>query len=188
MSGDSDFDFDNDLKQGLLLGAAWLLSEWMRFCYATIRWTHENEQVAEEVWADGGGVLWVNDSKATNIGSTDVALRSMDRPVVLLLGGRHKGEPYSGLLDAMRGRVRRVIAFGEAEQRIADDLAGHVDVDRVAGTFDTVVAHAARIAEPGDAILLSPACASFDMFRDYEDRGRTFRELALQHAAAEVRA
>ncbi|CAN5854823.1 UDP-N-acetylmuramoyl-L-alanine--D-glutamate ligase [soil metagenome] len=135
-----------------------------------------------EIVADSDGVLWINDSKATNTGSTAVALRSMERPVVLLLGGRDKGEPYTALLDAMHERVRVVIAFGEAEQRIADDLAAHVRVDRVAGTFDVVVAHAARVAEPGDAVLLSPACASFDMFRDYEDRGRTFRELALQHA------
>jgi UDP-N-acetylmuramoylalanine--D-glutamate ligase len=135
-----------------------------------------------EVVADHEDVLWVNDSKATNIGSTAVALRSTDRPVILLLGGRHKGESYTGLLDAMRGRVRRVIAFGEAEQRIANELTGHIDVDRVAGTFETVVAHAARIAQPGDVILLSPACASFDMFSDYEHRGRVFRELALRHA------
>jgi UDP-N-acetylmuramoylalanine--D-glutamate ligase len=135
-----------------------------------------------EVVADAAGVLWINDSKATNVGSTEVALRSIDRPIVLLLGGRHKGEPYDRLLGAMRGRVRRVIAFGEAEQRIADELASQVRVDRVAGAFDAVVAHAARSAQPGDAILLSPACASFDMFRDYEHRGRVFRELALRHA------
>jgi UDP-N-acetylmuramoylalanine--D-glutamate ligase len=139
-----------------------------------------------EVVAEAGAVLWVNDSKATNVGSTEVALRSIERPVVLLLGGRHKGEPYGRLLDAMRGRVRRVVAYGEAEQRIADDLAEHIPLDRVAGSFETVVAHAARIARPGDAILLSPACASFDMFRDYEERGCTFRALAQRHAGVEA--
>jgi UDP-N-acetylmuramoylalanine--D-glutamate ligase len=135
-----------------------------------------------EVVADAGGILWVNDSKATNVASTAVALRSLDRPVVLLLGGRHKGEAYTALADA--GRIRRVIAYGEAEQRIADDLHGRVAVDRVSGTFETVVAHAARVAQQGDAVLLSPACASFDMFRDYEARGSAFRDLARQHAGA----
>jgi UDP-N-acetylmuramoylalanine--D-glutamate ligase len=135
-----------------------------------------------EVVAAAGGIVWINDSKATNVTSTAVALRSMDRPVVLLLGGRHKGEPYTALLDAMGDRVKRVIAYGEAEQRIADDLSAHVAVDRVSGTFETVVAHAARIAGDGDAVLLSPACASFDMFRDYEERGRAFTALARQFA------
>jgi UDP-N-acetylmuramoylalanine--D-glutamate ligase len=135
-----------------------------------------------EVVTETGGVLWVNDSKATNVTSTNVALKSIDRPVVLLLGGRHKGEPYTALLDSARGRVKRVIAFGEAEQRIADDLFAHLPVDRVSGDFETVVAHAARVAEAGDAVLLSPACASFDMFRDYEERGRVFKAIVTRHA------
>ncbi|HEX6134503.1 MAG TPA: UDP-N-acetylmuramoyl-L-alanine--D-glutamate ligase [Longimicrobiales bacterium] len=135
-----------------------------------------------EVVADAHDILWINDSKATNIGSTVVALRSMDRPVVLLLGGRHKGEPYTGLLEAMRGRVQRVIAYGEAGAVVEQDLAGHVPVERVDGAFEDVVARAAFVANPGDAILLSPACASFDMFRDYEDRGRRFKELAGRFA------
>lgn len=135
-----------------------------------------------EVVADAGGVLWVNDSKATNIESTLVALRSVDRPIVLLLGGRHKGEPYTRLLPALHDRAVRVVAYGEAADRVADDLAGDVAVDQVTGTFDDVVAHAASIARPGDAVLLSPACSSFDMFRDYEERGARFRQLAAQHA------
>jgi UDP-N-acetylmuramoylalanine--D-glutamate ligase len=137
-----------------------------------------------EVVAESEGVLWVNDSKATNIGSTIVALRSIDRPVVLLLGGRHKGEPYTKLLDAMQGRVTNVVAYGDAAALIESDLAGHVNVERVEGTFDDVVARAAALARPGDAVLLSPACASFDMFRDYEQRGRAFRDLVLRFAEA----
>jgi UDP-N-acetylmuramoylalanine--D-glutamate ligase len=135
-----------------------------------------------EVVADAGGILWVNDSKATNVTSTAVALRSVDRPVVLLLGGRHKGEPYTALAEAAAGRLRRVIAFGEAEQQIANDLYHAVAVDRVSGDFAAVVAQAARVAQPGDVVLLSPACASFDMFRDYEERGSAFRRLARQYA------
>jgi UDP-N-acetylmuramoylalanine--D-glutamate ligase len=135
-----------------------------------------------EVVSEAGGVLWINDSKATNVTSTAVALRSIDRPVVLLLGGRHKGEPYTALLDAMQGRIARVIAFGEAEQRVADDLSAHVPVDRVSGDFETVVAHAARVATSGDAVLLSPACSSFDMFHDYEERGRVFKDIVARTA------
>ena len=137
-----------------------------------------------EVVSETDGVLWVNDSKATNIASTIVALRSMDRPVILLLGGRHKGEPYTQLLDAMQGRVTKVIAYGEAAPIVADDLAGHAAVDRVDGSFADVVARAAAAARSGDAVLLSPACASFDMFRDYEERGRAFKTLVREFAEA----
>jgi UDP-N-acetylmuramoylalanine--D-glutamate ligase len=135
-----------------------------------------------EVVADRGGVLWINDSKATNIGSTLVALRSMTRPVILLLGGRHKGEPYTPLLAAMRERDVRVIAFGEAASLIEDDLGAHVSVERAPADLTDVMARAARAARPGDAVLLSPACASFDMFRDYEERGRRFKQIVARLA------
>ncbi|MDB4949227.1 MAG: murD [Gemmatimonadetes bacterium] len=128
--------------------------------------------------ADRDGVLWINDSKATNLASTQVALRSTHRPVVLLLGGRHKGEPYTGLLDDLRGRVRTVLAYGEAAPIIQADLSAEVPVERVDGGFDAVVRRAAEIARTGDVVLLSPACSSYDMFRDYEERGRRFAELA----------
>jgi UDP-N-acetylmuramoylalanine--D-glutamate ligase len=136
-----------------------------------------------EVVADAGGVLWVNDSKATNVGSTVVALRSLqDRPVVLLLGGRHKGEPYSALVDALRGRDAHVIAYGEAAALVEVELHGHIAVERVDGPFEEVIGRAAEVAQPGAAVLLSPACSSFDMFRDFEERGDRFRELAAAHA------
>jgi UDP-N-acetylmuramoylalanine--D-glutamate ligase len=121
-----------------------------------------------------GGVLWINDSKATNIASTEVAVRGMTRPFVLLLGGRHKGEPYTRLADAFGGRCRGVIAFGEAAELIERDLGGAVPVTR-GGTFPDVLARARALARPGDAVLLSPACSSYDMFRNYEDRGAQFR-------------
>lgn len=124
------------------------------------------------------GVLWINDSKATNISSTRVAIEGMTRPTVLLLGGRHKGEPYTNLLDVLEGRVRVVIAYGEAGAEVESELAPHLPVERVTGTFEAVMARAAELARPGDAVLLSPACSSYDMFRDYEERGDRFRELA----------
>jgi UDP-N-acetylmuramoylalanine--D-glutamate ligase len=138
-----------------------------------------------EVVGEVAGVLWVNDSKATNIGSTDVALRSIERPIVLLLGGRHKGEPYTALLDAMRGRVKRVIAYGESAALVEGDLAAHIPVERLGSDFVEVVERAARAASTGDAVLLSPACASYDMFRDYEERGRTFKQLVRARAGAQ---
>jgi UDP-N-acetylmuramoylalanine--D-glutamate ligase len=130
------------------------------------------------------GVLWINDSKATNLASTAVALRSATRPVVLLLGGRHKGEPYTGLLEAMGDRVRTVVAYGEAAPIIDGDLRGKVDVVREDGPFEDVVARARSVARPGDVVLLSPACSSYDMFRDYEERGRRFAQLATAGGAA----
>jgi UDP-N-acetylmuramoylalanine--D-glutamate ligase len=140
---------------------------------------HRLESVTE-----ANGVLWVNDSKATNIGSTLVALRSMTRPTVLLLGGRHKGEPYTMLLDEIREHVTAVVAYGEAADRIVADLAPHVRVDRVTGDFEQVVSRAAELARPGDSVLLSPACSSYDMFRNYEERGARFKALATAHAGA----
>jgi UDP-N-acetylmuramoylalanine--D-glutamate ligase len=121
-----------------------------------------------------GGVLWVNDSKATNIASTTVALDAMERPFVLLLGGRHKGEPYTSLADHMKGRCKAVVAFGEAGDTVERDLKGKVKVVR-GGSFREVLEKARKLTEPGDAVLLSPACSSYDMFRNYEDRGAQFR-------------
>jgi UDP-N-acetylmuramoylalanine--D-glutamate ligase len=128
------------------------------------------------------GVLWIDDSKATNIASTRVAVRGMTRPTVLLLGGNHKGEPYTELLPDLAGRVKTVIAYGEAAPLIAADLEGRAPVERVDGPFEAVVDRARRIARPGDAVLLSPACSSFDMFRNYEERGERFAQLAREGA------
>lgn len=128
------------------------------------------------------GVLWVNDSKATNIASTRVAVRGMTRPTILLLGGKHKGEPYTELLPDLAGHARVVLAFGEAAPTIMADLEGKAPVERVDGPFEAVVQRAREIAVPGDAVLLSPACSSFDMFRNYEERGERFAQLAREGA------
>jgi len=134
---------------------------------------HRLEPVAER-----GGVLWVNDSKATNVSAAISAVRSLDRPVVLLLGGKDKGEDFGRLRSALGERVRRVVAYGEARERIADALEQEADVTRVDGSFEDAVAAASTAARPGDAILLAPACSSFDMFENYEARGRRFSDLA----------
>lgn len=128
--------------------------------------------------ADRDGILWINDSKATNIESTRVALRSMTRPVVLLMGGRGKGEPFGSLTGELTAHARVVIAYGESAERIERELGGTISVERVGGSFDDAVDRARATARPGDSILLSPACASFDMFRDFAERGRAFAHLA----------
>lgn len=122
------------------------------------------------------GVLWINDSKATNIAATTVAVLAMERRFVLLLGGRHKGEPYTSLAPLLAARCRLVIAYGEAGPIVEQDLAGKVPLER-GTTFEDVVERARRAAQPGDAVLLSPACSSYDMFKNYEERGATFRRL-----------
>ena len=127
-----------------------------------------------------GGVLWINDSKATNVSSTLVAVEGMRRPTVLLLGGRHKGEPYTALAEPLRRTGRAVIAYGEAAELVERDLSGVVPLERLGSSFDEVIARARALARPGDAVLLSPACSSYDMFRNYEHRGAEFARLAAQ--------
>ena len=124
------------------------------------------------------GVEWINDSKSTNVASTLVALRGMQRPTVLLLGGRHKGEPYTALSDEVARTVKVVLAYGEAAPIVAKDLDGVVTLERVTGSFADVIERARAVAAAGDAVLLSPACSSYDMFDNYEQRGREFKRLA----------
>lgn len=131
-----------------------------------------------ELVGEWNGVQWINDSKATNISSTLVAVSGMTRPTVLLLGGRHKGEPYTSLEQPIRAHVKRVLAYGEAAEQIERDLGGIVTVERLGRDFGAVIARARQLAVPGDAVLLSPACSSYDMFKNYEDRGAQFRTLA----------
>ncbi|MDB4883958.1 MAG: UDP-N-acetylmuramoylalanine--D-glutamate ligase [Gemmatimonadetes bacterium] len=131
-----------------------------------------------------GGVEWINDSKSTNVASTLVALRGMRRPTVLLLGGRHKGEPYTALADELRRTARAVLAYGESASIVEADLGGVIPVERLGSSFDDVLARARELAQPGDAVLLSPACSSYDMFDNYEQRGREFKRIAGQLGGA----
>ncbi len=131
-----------------------------------------------ETVADSGGVLWINDSKATNVAAARVGIAAMTRPTVLLLGGRHAGEPYVALADVIRRQCKAVLAFGESAELIQQDLGSIVPVQRVSGRFPDVVARARELAAPGDCVLLSPACKSFDMFTDFEARGAAFTRLA----------
>ena len=132
------------------------------------------------------GVRWVNDSKATNVAAAASALGSLEGPIVLLAGGTDKGEDLRGLLPAMGGRVRAVVAYGAAGGRVAAELGdAAVPVTRVDGPFEEVVAAARALARPGDTLLLAPACSSFDMFENYQHRGDAFRALAGAARAGE---
>jgi UDP-N-acetylmuramoylalanine--D-glutamate ligase len=132
-----------------------------------------------EVAGEPGGVLWINDSKATNVGSTLVAVQGMTRPTILLLGGRHKGEPYTALAEPLRRIGKTVLAYGESAPIIEQDLGGLVPIERLGSSFPDVIARARALAKPGDVVLLSPACSSYDMFNNYEERGAEFKRLAL---------
>jgi len=124
------------------------------------------------------GVQWINDSKATNVSSALVALESMTRPTILLAGGVHKGEPYTALAAPLARIGKAVLAYGESAPLIVADLAGKVPVERLGNNFNEVIARARALATPGDAVLLAPACSSFDMFHNYAERGETFARLA----------
>ncbi len=120
-----------------------------------------------------GGVRFYDDSKATNVGSVEGSLAGWDTPYVLLLGGRHKGAPYTPLVPVLCDRCRAVVVLGESAPLIRADLAGHLPLHDAA-SFDDAVRMAAALARPGDAVILSPACSSYDMFDNYKQRGDRF--------------
>lgn len=131
------------------------------------------------------GVRYVNDSKATNVDAVGFALRSFDAAVVLIAGGKDKGTDFAPLARAVAERVKRLILIGEAADKMERELGGVVDTERADSLGDAVRA-ARRAASAGDVVLLSPACASFDMFDDFEDRGRRFKdEVARLEPAAD---
>ncbi len=131
---------------------------------------HRLEKVREK-----DGVLFVNDSKATNIDSLIKALESFDRPVILIAGGRGKKSSYAVLRPLVSAKVKAMITIGEDAPLLEEALGDIVPTQR-AQTLPDAVKVAAALARSGDCILLAPACASFDMFRNYEHRGRVFKE------------
>jgi len=123
-----------------------------------------------------GGVLYINDSKATNVNSTWYALESMKTPTILILGGTDKGNDYEPIADLVREKVKYIVCLGVDNKKIHDFFA-----DKVNAIYDTLsakecVEKCASLAQEGDTVLLSPCCASFDLFKNYEDRGRQFKE------------
>jgi UDP-N-acetylmuramoylalanine--D-glutamate ligase len=137
---------------------------------------HRCEKVAEI-----GGVLFINDSKATNIDALEKALVAMERPTVLLAGGKDKGLDFSGLRPLVRAKVRAAVLIGQMTEKLEATWARDVPCRRAASLADAV-AQCRELARPGDAVLFSPGCSSFDMFSDYEDRGNQFRKLVESSA------
>jgi UDP-N-acetylmuramoylalanine--D-glutamate ligase len=129
-----------------------------------------------ELVGERDGVRYVNDSKATNVAAALRALAAYaDEPVHLILGGSPKGEDFTPLAAALGPNVKSVHLIGEEAERIGQVIDGHRD-----GDLETAVAHAARLAEPGDVVLLSPASASYDQFENFEQRGEAYRRLVTK--------
>jgi UDP-N-acetylmuramoylalanine--D-glutamate ligase len=130
-----------------------------------------------ELVAEHGGVRFYNDSKATNVGSVVGSLTGFEHPVVLIAGGKDKGGDYAPLVPLLRRGARHVVLIGAAADKIERVLRGVVPLHR-AVDLPAAVQLAAELARPGDAVVLSPACSSYDMFKNYEERGRVFADAA----------
>jgi len=121
-----------------------------------------------------GGVLYINDSKATNVNSTWYALESMTTPTILILGGKDKGNDYEPIYDLVKSKVKAIVCLGVDNRKIHECFDSMVPVYETLST-DECVKKCASLAVEGDTVLLSPCCASFDLFKSYEDRGRQFK-------------
>jgi UDP-N-acetylmuramoylalanine--D-glutamate ligase len=123
-------------------------------------------------------VLYINDSKATNVDSAWYALECQKKPVVWIVGGKDKGNDYSVLNDLVKEKVKAIVCLGVDNAKIHSAFEGIVGADKMVDTLSAkdAVKAAAGFAESGDVVLLSPCCASFDLFQSYEDRGRQFKE------------
>jgi UDP-N-acetylmuramoylalanine--D-glutamate ligase len=122
------------------------------------------------------GIEFVNDSKATNVNSTWYALESFNKPVILILGGVDKGNDYTILEDLVREKVKAIVCLGKDNKKIIRTFTGVVPEIVEASSADEAVKESYRLGRKGDVVLLSPACASFDLFENYEDRGRQFKK------------
>jgi len=122
-----------------------------------------------------GGVTFIDDSKATNVGAVDTALAGMAGPVILILGGKDKGGDFSAIVSRHRGKIRKCYVIGEATERIMGEVKGIVEAQE-ASDMEHAIRYAYEGASPGDTVLLSPGCASFDQFRSYAHRGDVFQE------------
>ena len=127
------------------------------------------------------GVEWINDSKATNVDSVEKSLSAFEHGVILILGGRGKGAPYAPLRELVRARVKALLTIGEEAEKIAAELEGAAPLT-ACGDLVTAVAKARELSGAGDTVLLSPACASYDQFRNFEDRGDQFKALVRRLA------
>ncbi|MEQ8624810.1 MAG: UDP-N-acetylmuramoyl-L-alanine--D-glutamate ligase [Vicingaceae bacterium] len=121
------------------------------------------------------GIEFINDSKATNVNSTWYALESLTQPAVWIVGGVDKGNDYGELLELVKDKVKAIICLGKNNEKIIEAFKEHIQIIEEAGSADEAVKKAYEIGQKGDTVLLSPACASFDLFENYEDRGHQFK-------------
>jgi len=126
------------------------------------------------------GVEFINDSKATNVNSTWYALESTNKPIIWIAGGVDKGNDYTTLESLIRKKVHAMICLGRNNLKLHTAFSKYVDITVNFTTMIQAVRMAYQLANPGDAVLLSPACASFDLFQNYEDRGKKFKEAVFQ--------
>jgi UDP-N-acetylmuramoylalanine--D-glutamate ligase len=169
-----DHNVENALAAILVAAAAGVEPEQIAAAIPHLRPLPHRLEAVREI----DGVLWINDSKATNVASTRVALQAMDRPFVLIAGGRDKGESLDSLLSLLQ-HCRRVVAYGEASEKFRRALGGSAELE-VVETLEAAVRSANSLVRNGEAVLLSPACASFDQFRDFEERGDVFKQLVAE--------
>ena len=121
------------------------------------------------------GIEFINDSKATNVNSVWYALESMTKPVVLIMGGVDKGNDYTQLYDLVKEKVKAIVCLGVDNSKLKESFSSAVETMVDAGSMGEAVAYAYKLGKKGDVVLLSPACASFDLFQNYEDRGSQFK-------------
>ncbi len=159
--------------------AATTVAQLMNIRKATIRESLTNFQGAEhrlEKVLKINNVQYINDSKATNVNATFFALDSMNTPTVWIVGGVDKGNDYDELMALVREKVKGIICLGVDNKKLADKFEGLVEMFVETTSMSEAVKIANKMAEKGDTVLLSPACASFDLFENYEDRGRQFKQ------------
>ena len=131
---------------------------------------------------ESGGVLWINDSKATNVDSVYYALESMTRPVVWIAGGTDKGNDYEPLKAFARTKVHTLVCMGIDNRKLVESFTGIIPEIISTDSLDAAMQAARKASRPGDVVLLSPACASFDLFKNYENRGELFKQWVAEHA------
>ena len=129
-----------------------------------------------------GGVAYINDSKATNVDSTWYALESMKRPVVWIAGGTDKGNDYEPLKRFAREKVHTLVCMGIDNRKLVESFTGIIPEIISTDSLDAAMQAARKASRPGDVVLLSPACASFDLFKNYENRGELFKQWVAEHA------
>jgi UDP-N-acetylmuramoylalanine--D-glutamate ligase len=159
--------------------AATAVAQLLKIRKQTIRESLSNFQGAEhrlEKVLKIQNVQYINDSKATNVNATFFALDSMNTPTIWIVGGVDKGNDYDELMALVREKVKGIICLGVDNQKLFNTFNGVVDVMIETTSMTEAVKIAQRMAEKGDTVLLSPACASFDLFENYEDRGKQFKQ------------